>query len=218
MRISTTTRQGATTEVKHGSGEKTSVKAKNTSLDRFFEKSREIAPEETGMMSSLVVLEQSVPIETGSEAGLPSQEVTGGSEDHNLDVSQLKNYATGNQVDLMNNSQTDMTPTHLEAVRQQQRSPGRNEASNSGSPTEDLVNLANESLINNGKMEMVRLTIPRDKEMMQSDTFVSLSDHSSWSSNEQLDFAVDKISSEPNSETSSLMSIKNYTRAVRVLR
>ncbi|KAJ1148890.1 hypothetical protein NDU88_001714 [Pleurodeles waltl] len=101
-----------------------------------------------------------------------------------------------------------MTPTHLEAVRQQQRSPGRNEASSGGSPTEDLVNLANASLLNDGKMEMAQLTIPRDKEMMQSDTFFSLSDHSSWSTNEQLDFEADKISSEPDSEISYLTSGK----------
>ncbi|KAJ1186898.1 hypothetical protein NDU88_003678 [Pleurodeles waltl] len=94
-----------------------------------------------------------------------------------------------------------MTPIPLEAARPQ--SPGHNEASNGGSLSEDLVNMANASLLNNGTMEVARLTTPRDKEMMQSE-FFSLSDHSSWSSNEQLDFAVDKISSEPDSEMSSL--------------
>ncbi|KAJ1140803.1 hypothetical protein NDU88_007141 [Pleurodeles waltl] len=94
-----------------------------------------------------------------------------------------------------------MTPILLEAARPQ--SPGHNEASNGGSLSEDLVNLANTSLLNNGTMEMAQLTTIRDKEMMQSD-FFSLSDHSSWSCNEQLDFAVDKSSSEPDSEMSSL--------------
>ncbi|KAJ1109760.1 hypothetical protein NDU88_007119 [Pleurodeles waltl] len=94
-----------------------------------------------------------------------------------------------------------MTPIPLEAARPQ--SPSHNEASNGGSLSEDLVNLANASLLNNGTMEMARLTTPRDKEMMQNECF-SLSDHSSWSSNEQLDFVVDKISSEPDSEMSSL--------------
>ncbi|KAJ1190822.1 hypothetical protein NDU88_000141 [Pleurodeles waltl] len=39
---------------------------------------------------------------------------------------------------------------------------------------------------------------------MQGDTFFSLSDHSSWSSNEQLDLEADKTSSELDSELSSL--------------
>ncbi|KAJ1206837.1 hypothetical protein NDU88_002234 [Pleurodeles waltl] len=39
---------------------------------------------------------------------------------------------------------------------------------------------------------------------MQGDTFFSLSDHSSWSSNEQLDLEADKTSSELDSEVSSL--------------
>ncbi|KAJ1197431.1 hypothetical protein NDU88_001291 [Pleurodeles waltl] len=39
---------------------------------------------------------------------------------------------------------------------------------------------------------------------MQGDTFFSLSDHSSWSSNEQLDSEADKASSELDSEVSSL--------------
>ncbi|KAJ1154935.1 hypothetical protein NDU88_007674 [Pleurodeles waltl] len=122
LRISTTTWQGATTEVKHGFGEKTSAKSKNTSLDRFFEKSREVAPEETGTMASLAVLEQSVLIETGNGAEPP---LTGrrGARDYNLDVSQLKNHATGNQVDLTNNLRIDMALTQSETVRQQQPSP-----------------------------------------------------------------------------------------------
>ncbi|KAJ1142495.1 hypothetical protein NDU88_008809 [Pleurodeles waltl] len=39
---------------------------------------------------------------------------------------------------------------------------------------------------------------------MQGDTFFSLSDHSSWSSNEQLDLEADKTSSEFDSEVSTL--------------
>ncbi|KAJ1139717.1 hypothetical protein NDU88_006084 [Pleurodeles waltl] len=44
----------------------------------------------------------------------------------------------------------------------------------------------------------------RDNETIQGDTFFSLSDHSSWSSNEQLDLEADKTSSEFESEVSSL--------------
>ncbi|KAJ1131902.1 hypothetical protein NDU88_010232 [Pleurodeles waltl] len=73
LRISATTRQGAAIEVKRGSGEKTSVKSKNTSLDRFFEKSRAVAPGETEAIASLVLAEQSMLIETGVGAGPPLQ-------------------------------------------------------------------------------------------------------------------------------------------------
>ncbi|KAJ1191746.1 hypothetical protein NDU88_001062 [Pleurodeles waltl] len=51
-------------------------------------------------------------------------------------------------------------------------------------------------------METVRLATLRDKEMKKSDNLFSLSDHLSWSSNEQLDFEADKISSETSSLTS----------------
>ncbi|KAJ1115744.1 hypothetical protein NDU88_003966 [Pleurodeles waltl] len=44
----------------------------------------------------------------------------------------------------------------------------------------------------------------RDNETIQGDKFFSLSDHSSWSSNEQLDLETDKTSSEFESEVSSL--------------
>ncbi|KAJ1082725.1 hypothetical protein NDU88_002890 [Pleurodeles waltl] len=44
----------------------------------------------------------------------------------------------------------------------------------------------------------------RDNETIQGDKFFSLSDHSSWSSNEQLDLEADKTSSEFESEVSSL--------------
>ncbi|KAJ1112701.1 hypothetical protein NDU88_000962 [Pleurodeles waltl] len=43
-----------------------------------------------------------------------------------------------------------------------------------------------------------------DNETIQGDKFFSLSDHSSWSSNEQLDLEADKTSSEFESEVSSL--------------
>ncbi|KAJ1113578.1 hypothetical protein NDU88_001820 [Pleurodeles waltl] len=49
-----------------------------------------------------------------------------------------------------------------------------------------------------------RPVILRDNETIQGDKFFSLSDHSSWSSNEQLDLEVDKTSSEFESEVSSL--------------
>ncbi|KAJ1151627.1 hypothetical protein NDU88_004407 [Pleurodeles waltl] len=49
-----------------------------------------------------------------------------------------------------------------------------------------------------------RPAILRDNETTQGDKFFSLSDHSSWSSNEQLDLEVDKTSSELDSEVSSL--------------
>ncbi|KAJ1139956.1 hypothetical protein NDU88_006317 [Pleurodeles waltl] len=68
--------------------------------------------------------------------------------------------------------------------------------SNGGSLAEDLVNPGNVGLLNDGKMEAARLATPRDKEAVQSDKFFSLSDHSSWSSNEQSNFKADKISPE----------------------
>ncbi|KAJ1109277.1 hypothetical protein NDU88_006640 [Pleurodeles waltl] len=49
-----------------------------------------------------------------------------------------------------------------------------------------------------------RPVILRDNETTQGDKFFSLSDHSSWSSNEQLDLEADKTSSEFESEVSSL--------------
>ncbi|KAJ1127934.1 hypothetical protein NDU88_006327 [Pleurodeles waltl] len=64
-------------------------------------------------------------------------------------------------------------------------------------PGEDLLHLAGISLLKQGPMVL------RDNETMQGDKFFSLSDHSSWSSNEQLDLKADKTSSEFDSEVSS---------------
>ncbi|XP_069098299.1 deleted in malignant brain tumors 1 protein-like [Pleurodeles waltl] len=59
----------------------------------------------------------------------------------------------------------------------------------------------------------------RDNEIIQGDKFFSLSDHSSWSSNEQLDLEADKTSSEFESEVSSLalgMELQESSRSATV--
>ncbi|KAJ1162989.1 hypothetical protein NDU88_003453 [Pleurodeles waltl] len=103
-------------------------------------------------------------------------------------------------VDLMNNRLADMALPQLEIV--QQRSP----SSDGGSLAENLVNQGNVDAVNDGKMEAVCLATSRDREVVQSDKFFSLSDHSSWSSNEHSDFEADKNSPEPDSEISCLAS------------
>ncbi|KAJ1204274.1 hypothetical protein NDU88_008055 [Pleurodeles waltl] len=55
----------------------------------------------------------------------------------------------------------------------------------------------------------------RDNETIQGDKFFSLSDHSSWSSNEQLDLEADKTSSEFESEVSSLALGKELQESSR---
>ncbi|KAJ1205667.1 hypothetical protein NDU88_001095 [Pleurodeles waltl] len=95
-----------------------------------------------------------------------------------------------------------MTLAHVEVVgqqQQQQNSPGCDEANRVDSPAEDLLHSAGTSSLKQG------LIASRDNEITQGDKFFSLSDHSSWSSNEQLDLEADRTSSELDSEMSSLV-------------
>ncbi|KAJ1123236.1 hypothetical protein NDU88_001709 [Pleurodeles waltl] len=213
-----TTRLGAPVEVKRGLGEKTNAKVKNTSLDRFFEKKRGGAPGETRMAASLDVSEQPGLPGTGLESPM-QEELEGSGDGISDDIIQLKNpchtlpqisHMTENQADLMNYRRADKALIQPENVKQ--RSPD----GNGGSLVEDLVNSGNLGLSNGGNMEAARPATPRDKEVVQSDNFFSLSDHSSWSSNELSDFEADKISLEPDSEISSLASDKELLESGKI--
>ncbi|KAJ1176088.1 hypothetical protein NDU88_001371 [Pleurodeles waltl] len=85
-------------------------------------------------------------------------------------------------------------------------------------PGEDSLHLAGISSLKQGPMVL------RDNETMQGDKFFSLSDHSSWSSNEQLDLEAGKTSSEFDSEVSSSVlgketheSSKNATTQIALI-
>ncbi|KAJ1150529.1 hypothetical protein NDU88_003320 [Pleurodeles waltl] len=218
IRTSMTTRLGAPVEVKHGLGEKTNANVKNTSLDRFFFLNREAAPGETGMAASVDASEQPGLTKTDLESPL-QEELEGSGDGISDDIIQLKNpcdmlpqicHMTENQADLMNSRRADKALIQPENV--QQRSPD----GNGGSLVEDLVNSGNMGLSNGGKMEAARSATPRDKEVVQSDTFFSLSDHSSWSSNERSDFEADKISLDSDSEISSLALDKELLESGKI--
>ncbi|KAJ1082203.1 hypothetical protein NDU88_002371 [Pleurodeles waltl] len=178
IRNSATTCLGAPVEVKRGLGEKTNAKVKITTLDRFFEKSRDGVSGETGMTASLGMAEQPGFIGTGTGLESPLQEGLEVSRDGKAeDIIQLKNpcdmlpqtyHMTESQADLMNNRRADKALIQPENV--QQRSPD----GNGGSLVEDLVNPGDVDLSNGGKMEDARLVTPRDKELVQSDTVFSL--------------------------------------------
>ncbi|KAJ1154159.1 hypothetical protein NDU88_006913 [Pleurodeles waltl] len=118
------------------------------------------------------------------------------------DAVRPKKHVADNQVDWLNSSQNDMTLAHEEVVgqqQQQQNSPGCDEANRADSPAEDLLHSAGTSSLKEG------LIASRDNEITQGDKFFSLSDHSSWSSNEQLDLEADRTSSKLDSEMSSIV-------------
>ncbi|KAJ1082231.1 hypothetical protein NDU88_002399 [Pleurodeles waltl] len=172
------------------------------------------------MTASLDVSEQPGLIGTGTGLESSLQEGLEGLRDGiSDDIIQLKNPCdmlpqiypiTENQADSMNNQRADKALIQPENV--QQRSPD----GKGGNLAEDLVNLDNVGLSNSGKMEAARSVTPRDKELVQSDKLFSLSDHSSWSSNERSDFEADKISLEPDSEISSLASDKELLESGKI--
>ncbi|KAJ1180294.1 hypothetical protein NDU88_005516 [Pleurodeles waltl] len=68
----------------------------------------------------------------------------------------------------------------------------------------------------NVKVDASRPTAAQDKDLAQSEKKKSLSDHSSWSSNERSDSEVEKISLEPDSEISSLASDKELPESGKI--
>ncbi|KAJ1156777.1 hypothetical protein NDU88_009494 [Pleurodeles waltl] len=76
LRISASIRQWVTTDIKHGSGEKTNPKIKNASLDRFLEKGKDILAGgiDARAPSAVAVADQSMTIKMEGDEGLPPQE------------------------------------------------------------------------------------------------------------------------------------------------
>ncbi|KAJ1099280.1 hypothetical protein NDU88_004382 [Pleurodeles waltl] len=116
----------------------------------------------------------------------------GGRQSGVLDVAALEKQVAGSQVEQRKNFQDDMILPQVDVGGQQQ--PQQKFLGSNG----ESSHLAGISLLKQGPMVL------RDNETMQGDTFFSLWDHSSWSSNEQLDLEADKTSSEFDSEVSSL--------------
>ncbi|KAJ1179408.1 hypothetical protein NDU88_004642 [Pleurodeles waltl] len=123
--------------------------------------------------------------------GPPRQE-DGGRQSDVVDVAALEKQVTGSQVEQRKNSQGDMILPQVDEGSQQQSQ--QELLSGNG----DSPHLAGISLLKRGPVML------RDNETTQGDKFFSLSDHSSWSSNEQLDLEADKTSSELDSEVSAL--------------
>ncbi|KAJ1154736.1 hypothetical protein NDU88_007479 [Pleurodeles waltl] len=80
----------------------------------------------------------------------------------------------------------------------------------------DLAISDNVGISSYGKVDASRPATTRDKDLVQSDTFFSLSDHSSWSSNERSGSEAEKISLEPDSEISSLASDKEFPKSGKI--
>ncbi|KAJ1176331.1 hypothetical protein NDU88_001613 [Pleurodeles waltl] len=177
-------------DIKYGSGEKIVSKTKNASLDRFLERGKDTP-------SVAVVADQLATIEMVAAEGLPPQE-EGGRLGDASDVAALEKHVAGSQVEQRKNSQEDMILLQVDVGGQQQPPPffsGSNRDNRMEGPGEDSSHLAGISLLKQGPMAL------RDNETMHGDKFFSLSDHSSWSSN--LDLEADKTSSEFDSEVSS---------------
>ncbi|KAJ1197430.1 hypothetical protein NDU88_001290 [Pleurodeles waltl] len=205
LRVSLSTRQGGTMDTKHGSGEKTGSKIKNASLDRFFERGKDILAGGTYTPSVVVMADQLATIEMAAAEGPPPQE-DGGRQSDGLDVAALGKQVTGSQAEQRKSFQGDMIPPQVDVGSQQQP---QQELPNSNG---DSSHFAGISLLKQGPVMV------RDNEIMQGDTFFSLSDHSSWSSNEQLDSEADKASSELDSEVSSLHRGGNHMEVARMPR
>ncbi|KAJ1191487.1 hypothetical protein NDU88_000803 [Pleurodeles waltl] len=141
--------------------------------------------------SVVVVADQLATIEMAAAEGPPPQE-DGGRQRDGLDVKALENQVTGSQAEQRKSFQGDMILPQGDVGSQQQ--PQQELPSSNG----DSSHFAGISLLKQGPMML------RDNETIQGDTFFSLSDHSIWSSNEQLDLEADKTSSEFDSEVSSL--------------
>ncbi|KAJ1118320.1 hypothetical protein NDU88_006514 [Pleurodeles waltl] len=123
--------------------------------------------------------------------GSPPQE-DGGRQSDVGDVAALEKQVTGSQTEQRESVQSVMIVSQVDMGNQQQLQ--QEPLSGSG----DSPHPAGISLLKQ------RPAILRDNETTQGDKFFSLSDHSSWSSNEQLDLEADKTSSELESEVSSL--------------
>ncbi|KAJ1208569.1 hypothetical protein NDU88_003953 [Pleurodeles waltl] len=184
-------------DIKHGSGEKIVSKIKNASLDRFLERRKDIPARGIDTPSVAVVADQLATIEMVAAEGLPPQE-EGGRQGDASDLAALEKHVAGSQVEQRKNSQDDMILSQVDVGGQQQPQHkffGSNRDNRMEGAGEDSSHPAGISLLKQGPMVL------RDNETMQGDTFFSLSDHSSWSSN--LDLEADKTSSEFDSEVSS---------------
>ncbi|KAJ1201629.1 hypothetical protein NDU88_005435 [Pleurodeles waltl] len=151
-------------DIKQGLGEKVVSKNKSASLDRYFEKGKDILV--GGADTPPTAVEEVDPPVTEEMAAIdgPPPHEGGERQSDVVDVATLQKQVAGSQTEQRESAQSAMILSQVEQ----------------------------------------RPVILRDNKTIQGDTFFSLSDHSSWSSNEQLDLEADKTSSEFESEVSSL--------------
>ncbi|KAJ1090160.1 hypothetical protein NDU88_003295 [Pleurodeles waltl] len=119
--------------------------------------------------------------------GPPPQE-GGGRQSDAVDTAALENQVTGSQAKQRESVLSVIILPQVDKGNQQQ-----SQQCNGDSPHPVGI-----SLLKQGPAML------RDNEPTQGDKFFSLSDHSSWSSDKQLDLEADKTSSELDSELSSL--------------
>ncbi|KAJ1219116.1 hypothetical protein NDU88_006687 [Pleurodeles waltl] len=175
-------------DIKQGSGEKVVSKNKNASLDRFLERGKDILA--AGVDTPPTTVEEADPLVTSEMAaadGPPPQE-DGGRRNDVVEVAALEKQVTGSQTEQRESMQSVMILPQVDMGNQQEPLSG-----NGDWPCPPGISLLKQWP-----------AILRDNETTQGDKFFSLSDHSSWSSNEQLDLEADKTSSELDSEVSSL--------------
>ncbi|KAJ1190823.1 hypothetical protein NDU88_000142 [Pleurodeles waltl] len=94
VRVSLSTRQGGTMDTKHGSGEKIVSKIKNASLDRIFERGKDILAGGTDTPSVAVVAGQLATVAMAAAEAPPPQE-DGGRQSDVVDVAALEKQVTG---------------------------------------------------------------------------------------------------------------------------
>ncbi|KAJ1177422.1 hypothetical protein NDU88_002677 [Pleurodeles waltl] len=165
VRVSLSARQGGGTDIKQGLGEKVVSKNKSASLDRYFEKGKDILV--GGIDTPPAAVEEADPLVNEEKTAIDVPPPHEGGQSDAEDVATLQKQATGSQME-----------------QREQREGAQGARS---------------------LLQVERRPVElRDNETIQGDKFFSLSDHSSWSSNEQLDLEADKTSSEFESEVSSL--------------
>ncbi|KAJ1143617.1 hypothetical protein NDU88_009923 [Pleurodeles waltl] len=165
VRVSLSARQGGGTDIKQGLGEKVVSKNKSASLDRYFEKGKDILV--GGIDTPPAAVEEADPLVNEEMTAIDVPPPHEGGQSDAEDVATLQKQATGSQME-----------------QREQREGAQGARS---------------------LLQVERRPVElRDNETIQGDKFFSLSDHSSWSSNEQLDLEADKTSSEFESEVSSL--------------
>ncbi|KAJ1216251.1 hypothetical protein NDU88_003855 [Pleurodeles waltl] len=176
VRVSLSARQGGGTDIKQGLGEKVVPKNKSASLDRYFEKGKDILV--GGTETPPAAVEEADPLVTEEMAAIDGPPPHEDGQSDVVDVATLQKQATGSQMEQREQREGTQSARTLSQVERR--------------PVE-----------------------LRDNETIQGDKFFSLSDHSSWSSNEQLDLEADKTSSEFESEVSSLALGKELQESSR---